>query len=163
MLERANQTARIIDVKYHRHSASSSTERESVDETIHWLSLLKCCSASEAFLKRSHFNITRQNVANFLILEKDFPRTIIYCLQKTLLYLEKIFDDFWNQKKACLQLTHITINELTAMSIETMLSHGLHQYITHIINKTGEISDAIQDDLFSPQLAFTSYPREQAQ
>jgi len=163
MLERASQTARIIDIKYHRSNLSCHNERESALETIQWLAVLKCCSASEAYLKRSHFNITRQHVANFLILEDKFPRTVLYCLTKAKSHLKQIFNGFWNQNTHCLQLTSSIINQLENSAIETILNYGLHQQLTQIINKTGEISEAIQHDLFSPQLILNNTLREQAQ
>lgn len=163
MLERVSQTARIIDIKHHRKSSNYHSERETIGETIDWLTTLKYCSASEAYLKKSHFNITRQLVANFLIFEEKFPRTILYCLTRLKSYLTRLANTFSINDANSLRITKVLLKQIKSSSIEEIIKHGLHEELTYLINKTAEISEAIQNDLFSPQLSSGYILGEQAQ
>ncbi len=80
LLERAGQTARVVDVQHH---ALVMRERENqVIETALWLSLLRACSAFEPFTKRNRGRITGDAVAHFLIFEPLFPKSIAYSVHE---------------------------------------------------------------------------------
>jgi uncharacterized alpha-E superfamily protein len=74
MLERAGQTARIVDVHHHVLSLDSS-RMEVVVETGLWLSILRSCSGWEPYMKRHRGRVSGPSVAAFLILEPTFPRS----------------------------------------------------------------------------------------
>src|SRR3954462_12042866 len=78
LLERVNQTARMLDV--HHHAFTNLTSRQEIVETALWLSLLRGLSGSEAYMKRSAGRISSDAVARFLISESAFPRSIAYCV-----------------------------------------------------------------------------------
>ena len=78
LLERVNQTARMLDV--HHHAFTNLPSHHELIETSLWLSLLRALSGSEAYLKRAAGRISSEGVARFLISENAFPRTIAYCV-----------------------------------------------------------------------------------
>ena len=84
-LERSGQTARILDVKYHMVQSNPDISGSNI-EISYWTSILKSCSGYEPFLK--HANIIENQVGNavaeFLILEESFPRSVLYCLKECL-------------------------------------------------------------------------------
>lgn len=161
MLERSNQTARLVDVKYHRHSLAGNNINESAEETLYWLALLKCCSANESFLKRSYFTINRKQVAEFLILEQTFPRAILYCLLKAkycLVQLNSI--DEYDIGKNSMELLQELINSIKSKSIDNFFDVGSHEELARIVNATAEICDAIHKDFFDPDLTISNHFKE---
>jgi uncharacterized alpha-E superfamily protein len=77
LLERVNQTARMLDV--HHHAFTTMRGHELV-ETALWVSLLRAMSGQEAFMKRVTQRVSSEGVAKFLIAEDAFPRSIAYCV-----------------------------------------------------------------------------------
>jgi uncharacterized alpha-E superfamily protein len=149
MLERANQTARILDVKYHRISLTEQQNKESVLETAHWLALLQLCSANEEFLKRS-FYVRSKKVAEFLLLERTYPRAILFCLVQALDSLEQL-RSFAPPQIGCNAYNTLKrlIEVLRNKSIEEICNVGLHEELTRIVNQTASICNTIRDDYFS--------------
>jgi uncharacterized alpha-E superfamily protein len=80
MLERVNQTARILDVQH--HALTSLPARHEVVETSLWLSLLRSLSGFEPFMKRNQGRVDAEAVAEFLIGEDRFPRSVAYCVHQ---------------------------------------------------------------------------------
>ncbi len=155
MLERINQTARILDVKSHRIALRlDDSKRESAVETLYWLSLLKFFTASESFLKCSGFTINRENVASFLIFEEKFPRSILFCLNKVNDCLNKLqVDNELNiEKPIKIQLKNLykTVSE---NNIKAIFNSGLHYFLTELIKKTSMLCDNIQNEYFDPDIS----------
>src|SRR6185437_14354032 len=80
LLERADKTSRILDVKYFM-LLPTATEVGTPFDIIQWSALLKSASALEMYYKRFG-RIVPNDVAAFLILDPTFPRAIRYCLIK---------------------------------------------------------------------------------
>ncbi len=78
LLERADKTTRILDVKYFLLLPSAEWVGTPLDR-IQWIALLKSASAYEMYRKCQH-HITPSSVAGFLILDRCFPRSIYFCL-----------------------------------------------------------------------------------
>lgn len=76
MLERTNQTARLLDV--HHHAFGAAAHR--VVETAMWVTLLRACSGYEPFMRSHAGRVTPQAVARFLVTDARFPRSITYSL-----------------------------------------------------------------------------------
>ena len=88
MLERVNQTARILDVQH--HALTSLPARHEVVETSLWLSLLRSLSGFEPFMKRNQGRVDAEAVAEFLIAEERFPRSVAYCVRQAYQLLRAI-------------------------------------------------------------------------
>ncbi len=80
LLERADKTSRILDVKYFLLLPTLSDVGTPID-TIQWASLLKSTSALEMY-RKVQGRITPENVAGYMILDNDFPRAIRYCANR---------------------------------------------------------------------------------
>ena len=74
-LERAPQTARLLDVQYERLNAFAAGPQEYLE----WVALLKSCSGWEAYCKVHSAQVTPGRVAGFLVLHPDFPRSLRFC------------------------------------------------------------------------------------
>jgi uncharacterized alpha-E superfamily protein len=78
LIERADKTSRILDVKYFILLPSPEDVGSTIDE-IQWMALLKSASAYEMYRKKVH-RITPEGVAKFLVLDREFPRSIYFSL-----------------------------------------------------------------------------------
>jgi uncharacterized alpha-E superfamily protein len=128
LLERADKTARILDVKYFLLLPSAKWVGTPLDR-IQWISLLKSASAYEMYRKCQH-HITPSCVAEFLILDRQFPRSIYFCLWQAEGCLHEITQTpagTWCNGaeralgKLCSQLGYLTIEEI--------IQSGLHEFL----------------------------------
>ena len=81
MLERADKTSRILDVKYYILLRSVADVGTPFDE-IHWAAVLRSASAFEMYRKR-HGRITPGGIIEFLLLDPEFPRSVHFCLDSS--------------------------------------------------------------------------------
>ncbi len=82
-LERADNAARLIDVKYHMLMPKRGQHLDLVKgsaDLIQWMAVLKSCSALEAFRKVYLSNVEPDNILRFLILDRNFPRSITFSI-----------------------------------------------------------------------------------
>jgi uncharacterized alpha-E superfamily protein len=75
MVERAEMTCRLLDVRYGRAPVSSGAYH-------HWLGTLKSASASEAYRKANRSSLDPTDVLEFLLLSRTFPRSVLFCLRR---------------------------------------------------------------------------------
>ena len=149
LIERAGQTARLLDVKHHKFGPTSSTV-ESAEEYAQWLAILRSCSATEPFLKRGR-PANGVEVAEFLLFEKPFPRSVLHCVDRAWNFLRRILPparpDVRYESRALLEGL---LKRLSSASIDTVLAAGIHDELTGIIDTLARIGDAIHEDFFDP-------------
>ena len=81
VLERADMSARILDVKYHLLLPDVSMVGSPLDY-YQWAALLKSLSGFEAYRRRYHAGLRPVDVAEFAIFEPDFPRSLRFCVEQ---------------------------------------------------------------------------------
>lgn len=147
-LERAGQTARILDIKY--HSLGATTREETAAEAAQWLAILRACSAVEPFFKRTAVVPTGPAVVEFLLLEPAFPRTVMHSVTRVWHFLGRIrsltSDSQIGAPSA--RLVQGLLKHLRTLSIERLLHRGIHQELTAILERVVIVSDAIRADYF---------------
>lgn len=150
-LERASQTARIMDVKYHTLLPTLEEVGSPVDNA-HWVAILTSCSGYEAFHKKPHsFPIDPATaVAEFLILDQLFPRSIRRCLWEcesaaTAAAGNAVGRAATEPERLLTEL----IAYLDARSIADIIREGLHETLTHVVDTVHRIGDAIHAAFFS--------------
>ena len=95
VLERASQTARILDVRFHEvgaaqlPAADTAGAEGAIDDAV-WLALLRACSGLEAFMQRFGGRVSGESVARFLILEPMHPRAIRFLVREARERLSRI-------------------------------------------------------------------------
>ena len=88
-LERVNQISRILGVKMHGLREGGPVVEHAM-RVVHWSSLLRSCSAYEAYLREHHDRIDPEGVVRYLVLDADFPRAIRFCVARCLESLQAI-------------------------------------------------------------------------
>ncbi len=155
LLERADKTARILDVKYFILLPSTTDVGSALDE-LQWIALLKSASAYEMYRKKSH-RISPTGVAEFLILEKTFPRSIEFCLMQADQSLRQITGTPMGTWRDPVErdLSRIR-SELEYTTIQDLIERGLHEFLDSVQMKINRIDDAIFQTFFALDPVFKS-------
>ena len=142
LLERADKTTRILDVKYFVLLPSAEWVGTPLDQ-IQWIALLKSASAYEMYRKCQH-RITPSSVAEFLILNRQFPRSIHFCLWQAEQCLHEITSTpvgTWcngaerSLGRLCAQLGYLTIDDI--------IQSGLHEFLDRMQSSINEVGTQI--------------------
>jgi uncharacterized alpha-E superfamily protein len=155
LLERVNQTARMLDV--HHYAFTQVSRRHEVVETALWLSLLRGLSGSEAYLKRAAGRISPEGVARFLISEPAFPRSIAYCVHSAHSRLCDIRPPESHELPGGVSLERLRVLDtwVSARRNEPLAGTGVHDLLTHVVDEVHEICETISRELLgaAPALA----------
>lgn len=142
-LERACQTARILDVKYHILLPGVDTVGTPIDNA-HWVAILMSTSAYEPFLKSRLVAEAGINVADFLIYDPLFPRSILRCLRECQQAAHAIsrrpVGDCGNDVELALRDLIVWIERRT---MEDLVRTGLHEALTRVVNEIHRIGETI--------------------
>jgi uncharacterized alpha-E superfamily protein len=148
LLERADKTARILDVKYYILLPSVKYVGTTLDE-LQWIALLKSASAYEMYRKRQH-RITPQSVAEFLVLDREFPRSILFCLVQAESCLHEIAGGTsaaWrNPAERSLGKLRSELNYLT---IDEIGENGLHEFLDRFQSRLNLAGEKIFETFFA--------------
>ena len=143
LLERADCTSRILDVKYHILLPSGEKVGGNVD-TIQWMSVLKSCSALEAYRKVYVGQVAPWKVAEFVITHSAFPRSIRFSVDYFDAALHHISGSseskYANEAE---RLSGRLRSDLDYVTIGDIFKFGLHEYLEQIQERLVEISDAM--------------------
>ncbi|MDZ4725233.1 MAG: alpha-E domain-containing protein [Leptospira sp.] len=146
-LERADKTTRILDMKYFILLPSVQDVGSTLD-LLQWLSLLKSASAHEMF-NRKYKKVHPNDIADFLILDQTFPRSIVFCLQEIEESLEKVSGTKEGLPRNLAQDAATTyLNRLRSENIESIFDKGLHEYLDDIQIELNQIGSKIVDRFF---------------
>jgi len=148
MMERADKTSRILDVKYFMLLPQASLVNAPIDH-IQWMAVLKSASAFEMFRKQHH-NITPNKVANFLIFDSQFPRSIKHCISKADIYLHRITGTPPGSatNRAEKRLGRI-LADLEYTDIQEVIETGMHEYLDNMQSRINEVGAAISTTFFN--------------
>ena len=148
LIERADKTSRILDVKYHIILPSSEEVGTPID-IIQWAALLKSVSAYDMYRKENG-NLNTGKIVEFLILNKLFPRSIIRCVTQTELSLHVISGNssggYSNSPEKQIGLIR---SEMEFSDVGDIFKRGLHEYLDDIQIKLNVLSKEIQSTFFS--------------
>ena len=157
MIERADKTSRILDVKYFMLLPRADQVNTPVDH-IQWISVLRSASAFEMYRKEFH-HITPRNVANFLIFDKNFPRSIYHCISKAQICLHRIAGSPNGAvtNKAEKQLGRL-MADLEYTDIDEVIESGLHEFLDNLQTRLNMMGGTIVTTFFNikPQVPSTT-------
>ncbi len=148
MLERADKTSRILDVKYYVLLPSLDYVGTPFDNIL-WAALLRSASAFEMYRKR-HGRIDPQRIVDFLVLDSQFPRAIHYCLNTAEVSLRAITGlprgSFANPADRALGKL---LADMDYITVEEILAAGLHEYLDATQTRLNHLGGAIADTFFA--------------
>ena len=147
LLERVNQTARMLDV--HHHAFTQMSRRHEVVETALWLSLLRALSGSEAYLKRAAGRISSEGVARFLVSEPAFPRSIAYCVHSAYSRLCDIRPPESHDLPGGVALERLRVLDtwVAARRAESLTGSAVHDLLTHVVDEISVVCEAIHHNI----------------
>jgi uncharacterized alpha-E superfamily protein len=146
-LERAEMTARLIDVQYRNLLALTSSGATA--DNHQWMAVLKSVGAYEAYHRQYHSPIEPARVAEMLILNSQHPRSIRYCVTEMQTGLRAISNtapgSYANEAE---RLTGKVLERLRYSRIDEILDDGLHEYLTGLIQQFNTIGEVIARTYF---------------
>jgi uncharacterized alpha-E superfamily protein len=154
MVERADKTSRILDVKYYLLLPDIHDVGTPVD-IMQWGMLLKSASALEMY--RKHYGrLDRKQIVEFLVLNRDFPRAIHFCIRRAEHSLLSITGgrEGTYSNKAEQRLGRLRA-ELDFLSVDEIMQQGLHEFIDAFQIQLNQVGSAISETFF----AITPVPR----
>ena len=144
LLERADNTARILDVKYHVLRPHGD---EGATDFYQWGALLRSVSAFEVYRKAYRDVITPERVAELLILRMDMPRSLHFCMNGVVKNLDLIANLHSSETQRQAGLLHA---QLHYARVEDILEHGLHEWLTDFMDRIYMLGDGISKDFLVP-------------
>ena len=143
-LERADNTARILDVKYYLLLPSISQVGSTLDIK-QWETILRSVSALRSYTWLHGATVNPRDIAQFLILHQQMPRSLAFCYNKicdNLGYLEKNYD---NRTEAC-EMAEAIRKDYLGQSMDAIFEDGLHEFIEGFLRANGNLAKQISSD-----------------
>jgi len=150
-LERADNTARILDVKFHGGGAEATrSEAMSQHDFYYWGALLRSVSGFEIYRKVYRDVITPARIAELLMLRGDMPRSLLACMDEVVQNLAEVRNDvsadterLAGRLRAALQFSHI----------DDILEAGLHETLTRFLADINQLGNRVSRDFLVPLAA----------
>lgn len=146
-LERADNTARILDVKYHILLTSPTDVGGAVDY-YQWSALLRSVSAFEAYRKTYRDLITPMRVAELLVIRPDMPRSLAACMNEVDRLVQEINGPRATELIRRCGSLHA---ELRFGTVEEIFEQGLHEYLSAFLVRISELGSLVNTTYFWTQ------------
>ncbi|WP_225784266.1 alpha-E domain-containing protein [Xenophilus sp. Marseille-Q4582] len=149
-LERADNTARLVDVKFHAMGSEffgAGTDENQEYDFYHWSAILRSVSAFEVYRKVYRDVIKPERVAELLILRADMPRSLHHSLGEVVANLAKVAND---QSAETQRRAGRLLAELQYGRVDEILATGLHAYLTQFLDRVNELGARISQDFLVP-------------
>ena len=149
-LERADNTARLLDVKYHAayNDKTSDADTMEVDYDFYeWSAILRSVSAFEVYRKVYRDVITPVKVAELLVLRSDMPRSLQNCINEVVNNLNVVANDYSDET---LRYAGKLRADLQFSRIDEILETGLHAFLTQFLDRVSSLGKRISDDFLVP-------------
>lgn len=143
-LERADNTARLLDVKFHAVAGEfhgSAGARDQEWDFYHWSGILRSVSAFEVYRKVYRNVIRPEKVAELLILRPDMPRSLAACVNEVVANLGRVSDD-GRASETCRQAGRLKA-DLRFATIDEILEDGLHAFLTRFLDRIAALGNGI--------------------
>jgi uncharacterized alpha-E superfamily protein len=149
-LERADNTARLVDVKFHAVESDffgAASEKDQEYDFYHWSAILRSVSAFEIYRKVYRDVIKPERVAELLILKSDMPRSLHASLNEVVGNLALVAS---NPDSETLRRAGKLRSELQYGRIDEILATGLHAYLTQFLDRVNDLGAHISREFLVP-------------
>lgn len=140
-LERGDNTARILDVKYYVLLPTIDMIGGGID-TYQWSTLLRALSAFRAFHWTYGGEYSPRKIAHFLILNRACPRSLLHCLSQTETHLERLSRAYGHRTAAHDRL-RVLYGELSEAEVDDVIREGLHEFLTRFIHQNSALGQDV--------------------
>jgi uncharacterized alpha-E superfamily protein len=141
-LERADNTARLLDVKYHVRLPTVSDVGGVVDY-YQWLAILRVVGARRAYRVLFKGPVQPAHVAELLIVRMEFPRSLAFCYQQITQHLDAVVSQSPTAAAEAKRQAHSLFADLRFGRIDQIIGNGLHEYLTDLIDRTEQLGAQI--------------------
>ena len=149
MLERADKTARMLDVKYFLLLPRPEDVGGPLDE-LQWIALLRSVGAYQMY-RQYHAEISPSQVSAFLLMEPLFPRSVHYCLLELMASVEAIeADESTRPSSTLLAALKLMQAQWSQTDINDLISRGLHEGIDGLQQQLNTIHTLTEARYFTP-------------
>jgi uncharacterized alpha-E superfamily protein len=148
-LERADMTARILDVKYHLLLPDLTMVGSPLDY-YQWAALLRSLSGFEAFRRKYHAGLRPIDVGEFVIFERDFPRSLRFSVDRMHAALEDIGAPAPNSPSAAAMGR--LVDRLEHTTSEQVFKQGLHEFLENFLEQISDLHAGLAMDYFETQI-----------
>lgn len=143
-IERADNISRILDVKYYVLLPSVNLVGSALDN-VQWESILRSAAAERAFRWLYGGEVSPATIADFLILDRRMPRSLLYCMRKISSNLGHLCTDY-NIRAPSLDLAIGERDALEALTIDRIIDCGLHEFLASFVRKNNALASQIEQD-----------------
>ncbi len=143
-IERADSTARIIDVKYHTLLPSTAYVGSRMDN-VQWEMILRSVSAHRSFRWAEDGDYNAINIARFLILDRRLPRSLAFCTKMIAENLTYLADEY-GEISPSLELVKTLDATLKDRDIESIFDEGLHEFLVQAIDQAARVGQQVEQD-----------------
>ena len=147
-IERADNTSRILDVKYHLLLPSTADVGGAVDY-YQWAAVLQSVSGFESYRKIYSDVITPRRVAELLILREDMPRSLRCCMSFINETIERLCEDHRHSDELE-RLSGQLHAQLRYARTEDIISRGLHEYLMDFLERISDLGNEINRVFLNP-------------
>jgi len=161
-LERADKTSRILDVKYFTLLPTVDDVGTTIDD-LQWSEVLRSVSGFEMYRKRYHA-ITIHRVVEFLILDREFPRAVLFCIEGANDSLHQISGTpAGGYRNSAEQQLGKLRAELAYTDIDSIIDSGVHEFVDGLQSRLNKISSSIHEAFFAIRPIETIQRQSQSQ
>ena len=146
-LERADNTARLMDVKYYVLLPGIDYVGSGLDN-YQWTTLLRAMSAHRAFHWAYGGEVTARKIAHFLILNPQCPRSLIACVDGLNTHLDRLARGYGRNTKAQTRARAV-LAELTDGTVDGVFDEGMHEFLTRFIGEIAAVAALVHDGYLS--------------
>lgn len=143
-VERADNTARILDVKYYVLLPSLSYVGSNLDN-VQWETILRSLGAERAYRWLNAGQLDARGIADFLILDGRFPRSLRFCYAKIRSNLHSLALQYGEECHSH-EVMRKADFKLQDRNIDTIIDVGLHEFLSDFISSNNQIAAAIETD-----------------
>lgn len=144
LIERADNTARILDTKYYVLLPSSASVGSSLDR-VQWEMILRSASADRSFHWLYGGEISPAAIVEFLIHDIRLPRSIAYCYDEIIETLSELEHEYQRRTDAH-DLAESNEAHITNSTSEAIIGSGLHEFLIDFIARNAALSNQIEQD-----------------
>lgn len=142
-LERADNTSRLVDIKYHLILPDEESVGGPMD-TIQWMNVLKSCSAHQAYLTTNRGTVTVSSIVKFLCVNPYFPRSIRFCvdsMDRSLHKISGVSESYYSNEVE--RLAGKLRFDIGFQRVEDIFNQGLHNFCDQLQGRLIEVAEAL--------------------